>query len=141
MAIRPSLTALPALAIAALAFAAPAGAQSDRSQSDRGQAELAKLLEGRVAGEPTDCVPHRPSARLYVIDETALVYDTGSKVYINYTRNPESLDDGDYLVVRDPSPSLCRTTQITTRSRGGNFFSGVIFLDEFIPYERVKNEG
>ena len=59
MAIRPSLTALPALAIAALAFAAPAGAQSDRSQSDRGQAELAKLLEGRVAGEPTDCVPHR----------------------------------------------------------------------------------
>lgn len=131
------------LAIAALALAAPAVAQTEPAaeQMTRGQERLAKLLDGRVAGEPTDCVFNRPSARLYIIDETALVYESGDKIYVNYTRNPESLDDGDYLVLRNPGPNLCRTTQITTRDRAGNFFSGVVFLDEFIPYERVREEG
>ena len=77
----------------------------------------------------------------YLIDETALVYDAGSTVYVNYTRDPESLDDHDYLVLRNPTPSICRTTQITTRDRGSNTFSGVIFLTDFIPYERVREEG
>ena len=111
------------------------------AERQTGQERLDKLLEGRVAGKPTDCVPHRPSARLYIIDKTAVVYDTGSTIYVNYTQDPEALDDDDYLVVRDPSPSLCRTTQITTRDRTGNFFSGAIFLTEFIPYKRVKDEG
>ena len=87
------------------------------------------------------CVPHRPSGRLYIIDETALVYDAGSTIYVNYTKDPESLDDSDYLVVRDPSPRICRTTNITTRDRAGNFFSGVIFLDDFIPYKKVEKKG
>lgn len=111
------------------------------AERQTGQERLDKLLEGRVAGEPTDCVPHRPSARLYIIDKTAVIYDTGSTIYVNYTQDPEALDDDDYMVVRDPSPSLCRTTQITTRDRTGNFFSGAIFLTDFIPYKRVKDEG
>ena len=136
-------SALPALA--ALALAMPAAAQDDTqaetAKMDRGEQKLAKLLEGRVAGEPTNCVMHRPNARLYVIDETALVYDAGSTIYVNYTSDPESLDDHDYLVLRNPTPSICRTTQITTRDRGSNTFSGVIFLTDFIPYERVREEG
>lgn len=111
------------------------------AERQTGQERLDKLLEGRVAGEPSNCVPHRPSARLYIIDKTAVVYDTGSTIYVNYTQDPEALDDDDYLVVRDPSPSLCRTTQITTRDRTGNFFSGAVFLTDFIPYKRVKDEG
>ena len=128
--------ALPAAALGALALATPAAADSER-----GQERLETLLKDRVAGEPTKCVPHRPSARLYIIDETAVVYETGSTVYVNYTRDPESLDDSDYLVVRNPSPSICNTTNITTRDRFGNYFSGVVFLDDFIPYKRVKKEG
>ena len=62
-------------------------------------------------------------------------------MYVNYTKHPESLDDGDYLVLNNPGTQLCRTTQITTRNRGGNFFSGVIFLDDFIPYKKAKKEG
>ncbi|GAB5348496.1 hypothetical protein [Alteriqipengyuania sp. 357] len=129
--------ALPAFAaLGALALATPAAADSKS-----GQERLDELLKDRVAGEPMKCVPHRPSARLYIIDETALIYDTGSTIYVNYTRDPEALDDGDYLVVRDPNPSLCNTTQITTRDRTGNFFSGVIFLEDFIPYKKVDKEG
>ena len=135
-------SALPALAaIGALAFAMPTAAGSETTRADRGQERLDKLLKDRVAGEPTNCVLNRPSARLYIIDETALVYESGSTVYVNYTKHPESLDDGDYLVLNNPGTQLCRTTQITTRSRGGNFFSGVIFLDDFIPYKRAKDEG
>lgn len=127
--------AIPMLAALAVA-STPALAERQTAQE-----RLDKLLEGRVAGEPTNCVPHRPSARLYIIDKTAVVYDTGSTIYVNYTQDPEALDDDDYLVVRDPSPSLCRTTQITTRDRTGNFFSGAVFLTDFIPYKRVKDEG
>lgn len=127
-------------AIPMLAALAVAGTPA-LAERQTGEERLAKLLEGRVAGDPTDCVPHRPSARLYVIDKTAVVYDTGPTIYVNYTQDPEALDDNDYLVLRDPSPSLCRTTQITTRDRTGNFFSGAIFLTDFIPYKRVKDEG
>ena len=35
---------------------------------------------------------------------------------------------------------LCRTDQIETRSRPGNFFSGVIFLEDFVPY-RLPEDG
>lgn len=125
-----------ALALAALAAAAPASAKDLT-----GEEQLAKVLEGRVAGKPTDCVPPRPSARLYVIDKTALIYDTGRTIYVNYTADPEALDDDDILVVRDPMPSLCRTTQITTRDRTGGFFSGAIFLKDFIPYTLPDKEG
>ena len=135
-------TSLPALAaIGALAFAMPATAGSETTRADRGQERLDKLLKDRIAGEPTNCVFNRPSGRLYIIDETALVYESGSTVYVNYTKHPESLDDGDYLVLNNPGTQLCRTTQITTRRRGGNFFSGVVFLDDFIPYKKVKDEG
>ena len=111
------------------------------AERQTGQERLDKLLENRVAEKPTDCVPYRPSARLYIIDKTAVVYETGSTIYVNYTQDPEGLDDDDYLVLRNPSPTLCRTTQITTRDRTGNFFSGAVFLTDFVPYKRVKKEG
>lgn len=120
-----------AVALAALAATAPVSASAKKLT---GEEQLAKVLEGRVAGKPTDCVPPRPSAHLYVIDKTALIYDTGRTIYVNYTADPEVLDDDDILVVRDPMPSLCRTTQITTRDRTGGFFTGPIFLTDFIPY-------
>lgn len=134
----PRIALTATIALGALALAAPVGASAEQAQQTRGEQRLAKVLDGRTAGTPTDCVPSRPSARMYVIDGTALVYDTGRTIYVNYTSDPESLDDDDLLVVRDPSPSLCRTTQITTRDRTGHFFTGAIFLTDFVPYTRVK---
>ncbi len=131
-----------ALATAAVGLlAAPAVQADEKPEMTRGEIELAKMLDGRVAGEPERCIRTVSSRGFTKIDDTALVYKSGDTIWVNYTRTPQAIDDGDYLVIRKfSSTSLCRTDQITTYSRTGNFFSGIIFLDDFIPY-RIADAG
>lgn len=106
----------------------------------KGEKKLAKLLEGRVAGEPVSCINTFPTAdRMQVIDKTAIVFGRGNTIYINYTRHPDTIDDGDILVIKRTDGSrLCRLDNVTTIDRGSHLFSGVIFLDDFIPYTREE---
>lgn len=124
------------LAAAALTLLA-APAQADETVT-RGAAELAKILDGRVAGEPERCIRTIGNRNINQIDETALVYRDGDTVWVNYTRNPESIDDSDVMVIRRfNGTSLCRTDQIDLVDRFNGFFTGVIFLDDFIPYRKA----
>ena len=135
--LKPNLAATAALTM----LAAPASAQdyADRELT-RGEAKLAKMLDGRVAGEPERCIRTIGSRNLTQIDDTALVYKQGRTIWVNYTRTPESIDSDDIMVIRKfDGSSLCRTDQITTVERFGGFFSGVIFLDDFIPYRLPEN--
>jgi hypothetical protein len=102
-----------------------------------GQQELAKLLEGRVAGEPQDCVSTFPTRHLRVIDKTALVYDAGSTIYVNVPANPASLDEDDAMVVSQFGTHLCRQDVITTHDRYAGFQTGTIFLGDFVPYRKA----
>ncbi|MBX7539427.1 hypothetical protein K3178_00235 [Qipengyuania sp. GH29] len=121
-------------------LAAPAVQADEPVELTKGEKRLAKMLDGRVAGEPESCIRTIGSRNLMTIDGTALVYRSGDTIWVNYTKRPEWIDDSDYLVIRRFSnSSLCRTDQITTYSRGGNFFSGVIFLDDFIPYRTAED--
>ena len=125
-----------ALSLTALALAAPAAAER-RTGDER----LAELLEGRVAGEPTNCIPTRRNARMYIIDDTAVIYETGRTVYVNYTRYPENLDSSDVLVIRDNYPTMCKTTRIEVRSPSMIDSLGTpLFLTDFIPYERASDD-
>ena len=129
-------------AAALVTLAAPAAYAGDEGEMTKGEKELAKLLEGRAAGEPRSCINTFGSRSLRTIDGTALVYEDGNTIWVNYTKRPETLDDGDYLVIeRFSGADLCRTDRVTTRDRGGNFFSGIIFLDDFIPYRKTESEG
>lgn len=132
-----------ASAAAALALlAAPALQAQDEPVMTKGETRLAKMLEGRVAGEPKSCINTFGSRGLTTIDDTALVYKSGKTIWVNYTRTPDAIDDSDYLVIRKFGNSqLCRTDQVTTYDRTGNFFSGVIFLDDFVPYTLAEEEG
>ncbi|KWV95038.1 hypothetical protein [Erythrobacter sp. AP23] len=135
-----------ALATAALGLlAAPAQAEETAEEPvemTRGEEKLAKLLEGREAGEPRQCIRTFGSRNLTQIDGTALAYRDGKTIWVNYTRNPESIDDSDVMVIRRfDGTSLCRTDQIHLVDRFSGFFSGVIFLDEFVPYNKVDAEG
>ena len=138
---RPALLSAASLALLAAPTLAQDGEQADEEQTEqtKGEKELAKLLEGRVAGEPTSCIRTPPNDRVRVIDDTAIVYGRGKTIYVNRTSRPSDIDDRDTMVIRRFSGSqLCKTDTVTTIDRGSQMFSGVIFLSEFVPYTRVE---
>ena len=124
------------LSAAALSLlSAPALQAEDTDEMTRGETELQEMLEGRIAGEPERCIRTTRSRSLTKIDDTALVYKNGDTIWVNRTRNPDAIDGSDYFVIRKfSSNSLCRSDQITTYSRAGNFYSGFLVLDDFVPY-------
>ena len=104
-----------------------------------GEARLAKLIEGRTAGKPQGCIFTPLNANLTVIENTALVYRAGGKVWVNRTTSPEQIDEDDILVIRRFSgSSLCRQDRITLADRLTGLFSGVLFLEDFVPYEKAS---
>jgi hypothetical protein len=124
--------------LAVLSVLAVAGA-ADARPRETGEAQLAKLLQGRVAGEPTDCIRTLPSSDMTVIDGTALVFGHGRIIYVNRTQFPDSIDDSDALLIRkfgDPS-RLCSTDVVTSFDTNAKFYTGNVMLTEFIPYRRV----
>ena len=102
------------------------------------EAKLAKMLDGRVAGEPRDCI-FLPSIRgSRIIDKTAIVYDAGRTLWVNRPRSgAESLDDDDILVTRLHGSSLCSIDIVELQDRYSNFYSGFVGLGEFVPYKKV----
>ena len=107
----------------------------------KGEQRLAKLLEGRVAGEPVSCINTPRNQRMQTIDKTAYVYGSGSTIYVQRTRNPENIDDSDTLVTnRFSSGQMCKLDQTTTIDPLVGMLTGVVFLDDFIPYTRVKDD-
>ena len=128
-------------ATAITAFVAPASAQEPEAMTD-GEIELAEMLEGRVAGEPQNCIRTIGNRPLKRIDDTALVYKIGKTLWVNYTRNPSDIDDRDVFVIdKFNATQLCRTDQITLHDRFSGIFSGVLFLEDFVPYKSVESEG
>ena len=127
-----------ALAIASVGLAAtPASAAKSRPKLT-GEAQLAKLLEGRTAGEPVSCLPSGLSSDSRVIDGTAIVYRSGSTLYVNRPTNASSLDDDDILVTRLPTGQLCNVYIIRLLDRVGRFERGFVNLGDFVPYRKVK---
>lgn len=129
------------LAAAIVLGSSPALAEQsddDTAEMTKGEKRLAKLLEGRVAGEPLNCINRLRGVDLTVIDETALVYGRGHTIYVQRTRHPEDIDDSDVLVSRRFGNRICRQDIVTTVDRLSGFFNGVVLFKDFIPYTRVK---
>lgn len=132
---RKTLTALAATALVTIA-AAPAIAANGQA---KGEAQLAKMLDGRVAGKPVSCISLPNSGNLQVIDKTAIVYKSGGTIYVNRPADPKRLDRNDILVIDRLSHQLCRTDMVQTRSQGPHsFFTGAVFLGDFVPYKRAE---
>ena len=131
-----------ALATAAFGMLSSPVLADENAQMTRGEEKQAKLLDGRVAGEPQSCIRTLGSRNLSQIDGTALTYRDGDTVWVNYTRNPDSIDDRDIMVIdRFSGSSLCRTDQVKLVDRVNGFLSGILLLDEFVPYKKVDTEG
>ena len=113
----------------------------DSAEMTKGEEQLARMLEGRVAGEPTDCIRSFPNQPVRTIEETAYVYGRGNTIYVQRTRRPEDIDRDDIVVVRRfEGTRLCRMDFVTTIDRFNGFFTGGIQFAEFVPYTRVDED-
>ena len=122
---------------ASLAFGATA-AEAARP-ADR-EAELAQELEGRVAGEPVDCIDLNRVRSTRVIDDTAIVYDAGRTLYVNRPRaGANSLNQWDALVTRLYSTRLCSIDTVEMLDTSSRMLSGIVFLGDFVPYTRPRD--
>ena len=116
------------------------GAAVAQAKPRDAEAELARALAGRVAGEPVDCIDLHRVRSSRVIAGTAIIYDAGSVIYVNRPRNgADQLNRFDTLVTRTPSTRLCSVDVVHTVDLATDTMTGIVFLDDFVPYRRVRN--
>ena len=84
----------PSLLIGAALLGASAAALAADRDNSKNEAKLTAALAGRVAGKPVDCISLRDIRSSQIIDDTAIVYDTGGgRLFVNRPRiGAESLD-------------------------------------------------
>lgn len=100
-----------------------------------GEAQLAKMLEGRIAEKPVDCINLMNANSTTIIDKTAIVYSAGSGViYVNRPQWAQSLNDDDILVTKTWGSQLCRLDLVQLHDRSGGFYHGAVGLESFTPY-------
>jgi hypothetical protein len=123
------------LAGAALALTG-ATAASAETRAEKSEARLAKMLEGRTAGEPRKCISALNSNRIRVIDHVGIVYDAGDTIYVARTTNPDLLDHWEVPVIERFGGQLCTNDIMRTVDRSSGHITGPLFLDDFVPYTR-----
>lgn len=119
---------------AALAFTGAAA--SAATPVEKGEARLARMLEGRTAGEPVSCISALRSDRLQVIDHVGVVYDGGDTVYVSRPSDPRQLGFSDVLVIERSGSQLCKMDVTRTIDASHGHMTGVVFLGDFVPYRR-----
>nr|WP_294848742.1 hypothetical protein [uncultured Sphingomonas sp.] len=74
------------LAAAAAALAACSASTAYNGPSPQAQAELAKELQGRVAGAPKNCIPNNRGMNMQIIDDYTLLYHDGRTTWLQKPR-------------------------------------------------------
>ncbi|HEV2078987.1 MAG TPA: hypothetical protein VGR19_03690 [Allosphingosinicella sp.] len=99
------------------------------------EAQLAKLIDGRTAGEAVSCISLRSIRSIRVIEGTAIAYHVGNTLYVNRPRTgAEFLRKTDSFVSRPFSTQLCSTEVLEVFDAGTGLPRGPVFLGEFVPY-------
>lgn len=128
-------TILPLLAAAMIA-AVPAAADARTAVSP--EQKLAKILEGRVAGEPRDCIPLNATSRTRIINRTAIVYDNGSTIWVNRpTGGEQSLNDSYTMVTKPTGSQLCSIDTVNMVDGSSRTWRGFVQLGKFVPYRKA----
>lgn len=97
------------------------------------------MIEGRVAGEPVNCLNLRNIRSTQIIDRTAIIYEVGRTLYVNRPRaGAQSLDQWDVLVTRPFGSQLCSIDVVQLYDTGSRIQSGFVFLGDFVPYRKPR---
>lgn len=101
-------------------------------------AQLARITQGRVAGEPQHCISLSQVYDTQVIDKTTVVYRVGNIYYVNKLKSgARELNSDDILVTHTFGSQLCEMDTIHMVDRFGGGRSGFAILGPFIPYKPV----
>ncbi len=117
------------------------GAAADAKPRLTPEQQLAKSLEGRVAGEPVNCIylPRVNGTRVY--DKTAIVYEAGNTIWVNRpVSGAATLDDNDIILTTPFGAQLCNVDIVRMIDRNAGFWRGSVGLGQFVPYTKVKAE-
>lgn len=121
-----------AAVLAGLSAAATIPARAE-TIAERGEARLARMLEGRTAGEPVMCINAPRSTKLEVIERVGVVYDAGKTLYVARPSNANALGNNNALVIERLGSQLCATDMTRTFDRYQGNITGAIFFDKFVP--------
>lgn len=103
------------------------------------QEKLDKILAGRVAGPPEQCITLSNNNRSQIIAGVGIVYGSGNRVWLNQpTSGASSLREDDILLTRVTTGQLCDVDIVRLVDRVGRFERGFVNLGAFIPYTRVS---
>lgn len=123
------------LCLGAATIAAPAIAGERQSP----EMKLQKLLDGRVAGKPVDCINLSSVSSSQIIDGRAIVYRVGGRLYVNEPRSgADRLDDDDVMVTRTFGSQLCSIDTVHLVDSTSRFPRGFVQLGKFVPYTKPK---
>jgi len=109
---------------------------------DREAKILAKELEGKVAGEPRNCISTLGQENLIRISDDMLLYrQSGRLVFQNKLRSPcpGLARDTDIIVTESFGGQLCQGDIVRLADRTSGIPGPVCSLGEFIPY-RTKGD-
>jgi len=105
---------------------------------ETGEARLATILDGRVAGEPVDCLGTFQRRNLEVVDRTALVFKDGDTYYVNRPSGVNFLHWGDIPVFKIWGSQVCSKDQVQLRDSATLMPGATMVLDKFVPYKHTR---
>ena len=112
--------------------------------TDKQSALLAKALNGKVAGEPVNCISDFNATNLIRVSDDILLYRvSGRLVYQNRLRSscPGLARDSDIIVSEQFGSQKCRGDLLKLVDRTSGIQGPVCSLGEFVPYRKEKNAG
>ena len=104
------------------------------------EAQLAKALEGRVAGEPVDCLDIKDIRSTRIIDRTAILYEaTGGRLFVNRPEGANTLHRADVMVNKVWGSRICEVDVVDLLDGGARIPTGFVMLGKFVPYTKPKD--
>lgn len=105
---------------------------------------LAKQLDGKVAGEPVNCISDYNATNMIRVSDNILLYRvSGNLVYQNNLRYscPGLGRDNDIVVSEQFGGQKCRGDLIRLVDRTSGIQGPACSLGEFVPYRKDKSAG
>lgn len=103
-------------------------------------AELQRLLDGRVAGKPVDCISLPNVTGNTIVTGRAIVYRIGTRLYVNVPpEGAKQLKRDDIIVTRTFGTNLCRRDIIRLLDRTSTIPHGFVALGRFVPYTKPRS--